>query len=177
MTSVLIIDKHPISSQGGRLILEEAGVEQVLITSSLVDGYQLYLRHDPDVVIVDPAVAGGGLAGLDFILRIMAHDAQARVIVFSMHDDPTIVTRFLEAGASGYVLKDSASADLVKAVQSPSTFLSADIAMKAAVHRSSAKQHATPDVARVVDVGASAYRLTCERRGGGRSDGTPALRS
>jgi two-component system, NarL family, invasion response regulator UvrY len=62
--------------------------------------------------------------------------------VLSMHNDPMIVARSLEAGASGYVLKDTSSEELVKAVQKVSAgvpFLSGELAMKVALTGTSAR--------------------------------------
>ena len=117
MTSVLVIDDHPIVLQGCRRMLEDAGVGTVLDSRELAAGYRLYRRHRPDVVIVDLAMQGSGLGGIDLIRRIRAHDQRARVLVFSMHCDPIIVARALEAGATGYVLKDTSSDELKKAFE------------------------------------------------------------
>ena len=136
MTSVLIIDDHPIVLQGCRRVLEDAGIAPVLAASDLVAGYRLYRRHQPDVVVVDLAIEGKGLGGLDLIRRIRTHDARARILVLSMHNDATIVARSLEAGATGYVLKDTSSEELVKAVQQVSAgapYLGGDLAMKVAL--------------------------------------------
>ena len=143
MTSVLIIDDHPIVLQGCRRVLEDAGIEEVLAASDMVAGYRLYLRHRPDVAIVDLAIQGKGLGGLELIRRIRARDAGANILVLSMHNDPTIVARSLEAGASGYVLKDTSSEELVKAVQQVSAgvpFLSGDLAMKVALTGTGARK-------------------------------------
>ncbi len=144
MTSVLIIDDHPIVLQGCRRVLEDAGIEPVLAASDLVAGYRLYLRHKPDVAIVDLAIQGKGLGGLELIRRIRAHDADAHILVLSMHNDAMIVSRSLEAGASGYVLKDTSSEELVKAVQQVSAgmpFLSGDLAIRVALTGSSARNN------------------------------------
>jgi two-component system, NarL family, invasion response regulator UvrY len=136
MTCVLIIDDHPIVLQGCRRVLEDAGIEPVLAASDLVGGYRLYLRHKPDVVIVDLAMKGKGLGGLDLIRRIKAHDPRGRILVLSMHNDAAIVARSLEAGASGYVLKDTSSDELVKAVAQVAAgapYLSGDLAIKVAL--------------------------------------------
>src|SRR5712671_5480456 len=109
MTSVLIIDDHPIVLQGCRRMLEDAGVETVLEARDAAAGYRLYRRHHPDVVIVDLAMQGSGLGGLDVIRRMRSHDPRSRILVFSMHSDPIIAARALEAGATGYVLKDTSS--------------------------------------------------------------------
>jgi two-component system, NarL family, invasion response regulator UvrY len=136
MTSVLIVDDHPIVLQGCRRVLEDAGMAPVLAASDIVAGYRLYRRHRPDVVVVDLAIQGKGLGGFALIRRIRTHDVRAHVLVLSMHNDPMIVARSLEAGASGYVLKDTSSEELVKAVQQVSTgapYLAGDLAMKVAI--------------------------------------------
>jgi two-component system invasion response regulator UvrY len=149
MTSVLIIDDHPIVLQGCRRVLEDAGMAPVLAASDLVAGYRLYRRHHPDVVIVDLAIQGRGLGGLDLIRRIRTHDARAHVLVLSMHNDAMIVARSLEAGASGYVLKDTSSEELVKAVQQVSAgvpYLDGDLARKVALSGSGARGNPLADL-------------------------------
>jgi DNA-binding NarL/FixJ family response regulator len=134
MTSVLIIDDHPIVLQGCRRVLEDAGMD--LTASDIVAGYRLWRRHEPDVAVVDLAIQGKGLAGIDLIRRIRAHKARAHILVLSMHNDAMIVARSLEAGATGYVLKDTSSEQLVKAVQQVATgapYLDAELAMKVAM--------------------------------------------
>lgn len=144
MTSVLIIDDHPIVLQGCRRMLEDAGVTVVLEARDAVSGYRLYRRHRPDVVIVDLAMQGSGLGGLPLIRRISAHDRRVRILVFSMHSDPIIVARALEAGATGYVLKDTSSADLLDAfekVRAGKPYLSNDLAMQVALVHTPARQN------------------------------------
>lgn len=149
MTSVLIIDDHPIVLQGCRRVLEDAGMAPVLAASDLVAGYRLYRRHRPDVVIVDLAIQGKGLGGLELIRRIRAHDPRAHILVLSMHNDAMIVSRSLEAGASGYVLKDTSSDELIRAVQQVAAgapFLSGDLAMKVALSGASARHNPLADL-------------------------------
>ena len=136
MTSVLIIDDHPIVLQGCRRMLEDAGVKTVLEARDAASGYRLYRRHRPDVVIVDLAMQEGGLRGLDVIRCMRSHDQRSRILVFSMHSDPIIAARALEAGATGYVLKDSD--ELMKAfdqVRTGAPYLSNDLAMQVALVR------------------------------------------
>jgi two-component system, NarL family, invasion response regulator UvrY len=136
MTSVLIIDDHPIVLQGCRRVLEDAGMGPVLTASDLVAGYRLYRRHEPDVAVIDLAVHGKGLGGLDLIRRIRTYKPRARILVLSMHNDAMIVARSLEAGATGYVLKDTSSEQLVKAVQqvaSGTPYLDGELAIKVAL--------------------------------------------
>ena len=149
MTSVLVIDDHPIVLQGCRRMLEDAGVGTVLDSRKLAAGYRLYRRHRPDVVIVDLAMQGSGLGGIDLIRRIRAHDQRARVLVFSMHSDPIIVARALEAGATGYVLKDTSSEELKKAfeqVRAGVPYLSNDLAMQVALVRTGVRPNPLADL-------------------------------
>jgi two-component system, NarL family, invasion response regulator UvrY len=149
MTSVLVIDDHPIVLQGCRRMLEDAGVAAVFEARDAASGYRLYRRHRPQVVIVDLAMQGSGLGGLPLIRRIRSHDPEVRILVLSMHSDPIIVSRALEAGATGYVLKDTSSADLLKAfakVQDGTPYLSGDLAMQVALAHTSARQNPLADL-------------------------------
>lgn len=69
----------------------------------------------PDVVLLDLAMPGGG--GLRAILRIREICRTTRVIVLTMHDDPAYVRSVLAAGGWGYVLKNSADADVIRAIR------------------------------------------------------------
>ena len=151
MTSVLVIDDHPIVLQGCRRMLQDAGVAAVLEARDAASGYRLYRRHRPEVVIVDLAMNGSGLAGLPLIRRINSHDAHARILVFSMHSDPIIVARALEAGATGYVLKDTSSEDLLEAfekVRAGQPYLSNHLAMQVALVRTPARQNPLAELTR-----------------------------
>ena len=147
MTSVLIIDDHPVVLQGCRRMLEDAGVKTVLEARDAASGYRLYRRHRPDVVIVDLAMQEGGLRGLDVIRRMRSHDQRSRILVFSMHSDPIIAARALEAGATGYVLKDSD--ELMKAfdqVRIGTPYLSNDLAMQVALVRTGVRSNPLADL-------------------------------
>jgi DNA-binding NarL/FixJ family response regulator len=136
VTRVLLIDDHPIVLQGLRQLLRDAGIEDVLEAADLVAGYRLYRRHRPDVVVIDLAMPGSGLGGLLVIRRIRLHDPHVGILVFSMHGDPVLVSRALEAGANGYLVKDTDSAHLLEAfeaVRAGNPYLSHDLAMKVAL--------------------------------------------
>jgi DNA-binding NarL/FixJ family response regulator len=149
MTAVLVIDDHPIVRQGCRRMLEDAGVERIFEASDAASGYKLYRRHRPDVVIVDLAMQDSGLGGLPLIKRMRTSDPRVRIIVFSMHGDPIIVTRALEAGASGYVLKDTSSEEFLKAfraVLAGGPYLSHGLAMRVALIHTSARKNPLSDL-------------------------------
>lgn len=105
--AILVVDDHPIVLQGLRRLAEEAGVPTVHEAADVVAGYRLFHRHRPDLVVADLSFGGDGLAGLSLIRRIRALDGEARILVFSMHADPVLVSRALECGALGFALKDA----------------------------------------------------------------------
>ncbi len=149
MTSVLIIDDHPIVLQGCRRILEDVGVETVRDARDIVSGYRSYWRHRPDVVIIDLAMQGNDLGGLNLIRRIRARDPRSCILVLSMHNDPMIVARAFEAGATGYVLKDTSSDEFLNAfhkVRAGSPYLSGDMAVEVALVRTGVRRNPLADL-------------------------------
>lgn len=136
MTSVLLIDDHPIVLQGCRHLLEDAGVSDLMEAQTALAGYRLFRRRRPDVVIVDLALNGSGLAGLALVRRLRAQAARLPILVFSMHADPVIASRALEAGATGYLLKDTSPGDLLEAfekVRRGQPYISHDLALEVAL--------------------------------------------
>jgi len=149
MTSVLIIDDHPIVLQGFRRMLEDAGVQTVLEARDPISGYRLYRRHHPDVVIVDLIMQGNRLGGLDVIRRMHSHNPHTRILVFSMHSDPIIAARTLDAGATGYALKDASSQELMKAfdqVRAGTPYLGNELAMQVALVRTGLRANPLADL-------------------------------
>jgi two-component system, NarL family, invasion response regulator UvrY len=118
--SVLLVDDHPIVREGYRRLLEESGKVRVTGEAAAVaDAYQQFCRSKPDVVVMDLALPG--VSGIEGIRRMLAHQADARVLVFSMHEDAIFARRALEAGAAGYLTKASAPRELVEAVEAVAT--------------------------------------------------------
>ena len=133
--SVLIIDDHPVLLQGCARILEDMGINTIITAGDMVDGYRQFRRHYPTITIVDLSFEGNSLAGLALIQRIRRHDSKARVLVLSMHSDLTIVSRALRAGAMAYVIKDTSTEELIKAIEhilAGQEYLSDDLARKMA---------------------------------------------
>jgi len=115
-TSVLVVDDHPVLLQGCRRILEDIGIDKIFEARSIVAGYRLFRRHLPDMAIVDLSFQGNGLAGLALVERLKRYKPQSRILVLSMHSDIAVITRTLNAGATGYVIKDTGTDELVRAV-------------------------------------------------------------
>src|SRR6516162_3956525 len=135
MTKVLIIDDHPIVLQGCRRMLEDAGVTDVIEAADAKSGYQLFSGKRPEVVIIDLGLGDSGVGGFELIRRIRADDTNARILVFSMHSDPVVVSRALQAGATGYVVKDTSPEHFIEAfkkVRAGTRYLSDDLALQVA---------------------------------------------
>ncbi len=131
MTTVLVIDDHPVVLQGCKRFLEEAGVASVWTSSSFSKGFQLYRQHTPNLLVVDLAVHSGVLGGLTFVQRLRVHDKQTPVIIFSMHSDPVIVSKAVGIGANGYLMKETWHDEFMaafKEVLGGGTYISREIA-------------------------------------------------
>ena len=112
---IALADDHTLVREGLRKIIEAQPGWQVV--SEAADGRQAVsqaLELKPDVLIVDLAMPQ--LSGVDAIQQIVRRLPSTRVLVLSMHADEVYVTRALRAGAHGYLLKDSAGTDLLRAV-------------------------------------------------------------
>lgn len=113
--SVLLVDDHAMIRQACRDLLQRAGIGRLLEASDGEEAYRTYVDAEPDLVVLDLSMAKR--SGFDCLRRIVARSASARVVVFSMHDDPLFASRALRAGASGYVTKTSPPEELVTAVR------------------------------------------------------------
>lgn len=113
---ILLADDHTLVRQGLRKVLEERPEWEVVAEAG--DGREavrLAEQHRPDVAVVD--VAMPLLNGIEATRQITKRVPNTRVLVLSMHADEAYVTQILQAGATGYLLKDSADVDLLKAVE------------------------------------------------------------
>ena len=113
---LLLGDDHTLVRHGLRKILEEQPEWEVV--SEVGDGREAVreaVAHKPDVAIVD--VAMPLLNGIDATQQIVRRAPETRVLMLSMHADEAYVMRALQAGATGYMVKDSAGKELLTAVQ------------------------------------------------------------
>ena len=115
--SALLVDDHALLRAGIRVLLSTT--EHIVLVgeaSKAEQGIQLYQQLLPDIVIMDLSMPGIG--GLEAIRRILLHDDQAKILVFSVHHEAVFVNRALQAGAKGYITKNSAPSLLIEAINS-----------------------------------------------------------
>jgi DNA-binding NarL/FixJ family response regulator len=112
---ILLADDHTVVRQGLRKVLEERPEWHVVAEAG--DGREAVRQAEqlkPDVAILD--VAMPLLNGIEATRQIVKRVPGVRVLILSMHSDEAYVTQILQAGAVGYLLKDSADVDLLQAV-------------------------------------------------------------
>ena len=133
MITVVLADDHPIVRQGLRSLLEgQDGCQVIGEASDGLTATDLIDRLRPDVAILDLQMPD--LNGLEVARRARTHSPETRVIILSMHGDEPYVIDALRHGVSGYVLKGSATTDLVAAVHAVvdgQRFLSAPLTQRA----------------------------------------------
>jgi two-component system, NarL family, response regulator NreC len=113
---VLIIDDHAVVRSGLRLLLgAEEGIEPVGEAGNARDGLFQARTLKPDVILLD--VVMPDQTGIEVLPQLTHENPQAKVLVLSMQDDPHYVREAFAAGASGYVLKEAADAEVVKAIR------------------------------------------------------------
>ena len=130
MIHVIVADDHGIVRKGVRYLLQqELDIEVIGEAENGRDAVRLAAEKRPQVVIMD--IAMPQLNGIDAAAQITKANPLTGVIILSMHSDEEFLLRGLSAGAKGYLLKDSAEPDLVRAVRAVAqgkTFFSSDIA-------------------------------------------------
>jgi DNA-binding NarL/FixJ family response regulator len=112
---ILIVDDHPIVASGCRTIFADDPEIALLEAPDAESGERTFVAEKPDICVIDinlPTVSGFELAR-----RILAREAAARIVMFSMNDDPVFAARAIDIGAKGYVSKTGDPNDLAEAVR------------------------------------------------------------
>ncbi len=135
--TIMLVDDHAIVREGYHSLLQKQDNMDVIAEAS--DGAQAYLqykKYKPDIVIIDISMPNQG--GLEAISRIVQFEPSAKILVFSMHQNPTFAIQATRAGALGYVTKSSDPEVLIRAVyqvHQNQHALSADIAQALAIEK------------------------------------------
>ena len=113
---VLVVDDHAVVRSGLRLLLDrESGIVAVDEAANADEAVFRMIEHKPDVLLID--VTMPGTSGIEAIPKLLEASPASKVLVLSMHDDPRYVRDAFAAGASGYVLKEAADAEVVAAIR------------------------------------------------------------
>ena len=113
---ILLADDHTIMRNGLRLLLErQSDFVVVAEAENGREAVELTARENPDIVIMD--IGMPVLNGIEAAKRISADQPRTSIVILSMHSDESYILRALKSGARGYLLKDSAEADLIGAVR------------------------------------------------------------
>ncbi|MGH1461787.1 MAG: response regulator [Neptuniibacter sp.] len=114
--NILLVDDHAIVREGYRALLNrQEGFNIVAEAESGEKAYALYRQLEPDLVLLDLSLPGKG--GLATLIQIRQYDSKANILVFSMHQNPGVAKKIIEAGARGYITKSSDPNVLVDAVR------------------------------------------------------------
>jgi len=112
----MLVDDHSIVRDGIRLLLEQAeGLEIIDEANDGEEALEKLKSHQPDVVLMDISLPGmSGIQTTQVITRLYK---SVRVLMLSMHNNEDYILRSVEAGAYGYILKDSSSDEMIKAIR------------------------------------------------------------
>ena len=112
---IVLADDHKLMRSGLRVLLEQQPDFAVVgEASDGRDAVALVASHRPDVLVMD--IGMPSLNGIEAAAQITQSHPEVAIVMLSMHSDESYVLRALKAGAKGYLLKDSAEADLIRAV-------------------------------------------------------------
>jgi DNA-binding NarL/FixJ family response regulator len=140
---VLIVDDHPIVISGCRALLEADSRVEVREAQDGASGFAAFFDQSPDVAVIDINLPGH--SGLELLRRILERAPEARLIVFSMNDDPVVAARAIEAGAKGYIAKNddpALFAEAVRQVANGGLYLHPEMARQIAFLRAGANANA-----------------------------------
>ena len=136
---ILLVDDHAVVRAGLRGLLATMSRTELVEAATGEDALALVRAARPDLVILDLNLPGIG--GLELVRRLLAENRTARLLVLSMHAEPLYAARAIEAGARGYLSKNAAPEELLRAVRKVAEggrYIENDIAQELAMRTVSA---------------------------------------
>ena len=116
MPRILIVDDHPLVRTGfAQRIGDCPDLEVCCEAADMAEALKLVDDNPPDLAIIDLSLAGG--SGLDLIERIKSRNPDILMLVASMHDETLYAERVLAAGARGYINKQEAQENIIRAIR------------------------------------------------------------
>jgi len=113
---VILVDDHAVVRAGFKMLLStDERIEVIAEAERGEQAIQLYCEQQPDVMVMD--ISMPGIGGLEAIRRICERNKAAKILVFSVHEQQAFVERALNAGAKGFISKNSAANILIEAIQ------------------------------------------------------------
>jgi two-component system, NarL family, nitrate/nitrite response regulator NarL len=113
--TVIIADDHAIIREGLKSLLEKKGICVLDIAQNGREAVEMAIALKPDVMMMD--ISMPDLNGMEATARIKRQVPHTKIIALSMHSSKTIIEKMFAAGASGYILKESAFSELYDAIQ------------------------------------------------------------
>lgn len=150
--SVVLADDHTLVAQGIEQLLMDSFESIVLVADgeSLIETVK---GNPPDVIVAD--ISMPGISGIDAMKQMMNDGCQVPFVFLTMHDEPSLATEAVRAGARGFVLKSAAGEELVRAVTAVlngDTYVSANVAAQAIIHSSWPQYTPTDKQLRVLEL-------------------------
>ncbi len=116
MIDILIADDHRVFREGLHSLL--SNIPDIRVVGEAANGREVIAfldKEQPDIILMD--IAMGDSSGIETTRQVKKHYPEVKVLVLSMHSDSQYIVKMLEAGASGYLLKDAGSADMITAIR------------------------------------------------------------
>ena len=112
---LLLVDDHEIVRSGlKRLVENYPEINIVGECSSGEEAYNFVRKTQVDFIVMDLSMSGKG--GIETTKQIKNHFDDIKILILSMHDNPTLIKQAIDAGANGFILKNDISDDLIKAI-------------------------------------------------------------
>jgi DNA-binding NarL/FixJ family response regulator len=125
MIKLMLVDDHAIVRDGVRLLLEQGeGLDIIDEATDGEDALEKLKKHQtdntlPDVLVLD--ISMPGMSGIQAAQQVSRLYKSVKILMLSMHNNEDYILRAVEAGALGYILKDSSSDEMVKAIKTVAT--------------------------------------------------------